>query len=128
VIKILFIFLFVSISLLSCSQSFEERLVMGEEYAKQELKESLSDSTVHNVLSNGKIILTDKNLAIKVVEPVLFSIYGKSNIRRQKPYECYQIKNHWVIMGTLPKGYLGGTFLVIVNAANSEILRISHGK
>jgi len=66
--------------------------------------------------------------AISVAEPILFSIYGKDNITKQRPYEIYFIDNYWVIAGTLPKGYLGGTFLIIIDSKDSEIIRITHGK
>jgi hypothetical protein len=32
------------------------------------------------------------------------------------------------MMGTLPKGSLGGTFSIVVNRKTCEILGISHGK
>ena len=46
----------------------------------------------------------------------------------QKPYETHLIENHWVISGTLQKGMKGGTFLIIIDARNSKVLKISHGK
>ena len=59
---------------------------------------------------------------------MLFSIYGKDNIIKQSPYEIYFIDNYWVIGGTLPKEYLGGTFLIIIDSRNCKIIRITHGK
>ena len=56
------------------------------------------------------------------------SIYGKENIESQKPYEHYLIKNYWIIAGTLKKDIVGGTFLIIIDARNSKILKITHGK
>jgi hypothetical protein len=31
-------------------------------------------------------------------------------------------------MGTLPTGYLGGTFLIIIDSRNCQILKLIHGK
>ena len=63
-----------------------------------------------------------------MAEYILFNIYGKDNIENQKPYETHLIENHWVISGTLQKGMKGGTFLIIIDARNSKVLKISHGK
>jgi len=111
----------------SCERT-RDRLILGEEYAKNQLKTTLADSTVDNVISLKTLIINDKETAINVIEPILFSIYGKNSIKKQQPYEAYLINNYWVISGTLPKGYLGGTFLIIVDATNSKIIRLTHGK
>jgi hypothetical protein len=63
-----------------------------------------------------------------MVEPILFSIYGKDNIITQRPYEIYPIENYWVITGTLPNGMLGGTFLIITDARDGKIIKLTHGK
>ncbi|MDX1936824.1 MAG: NTF2 fold immunity protein [Flavihumibacter sp.] len=101
---------------------------MGEANARNELKVALSDTTIHNVLSVNSLIIKNKETAINVVEPILFALYSKDNIIKQRPYETYLIDNYWVVSGTLPKGYLGGTFLIIVDATNSKIIRLTHGK
>ena len=116
------------LTLSSCSQTNVDRLKLGEAHAKSELKIALSDTTIHNVISANSKIIKDKLTAINVVEPILFAIYSKDNIIKQRPYEAYLIDNYWVVSGTLQKGYLGGTFLIIVDATNSKIIRLTHGK
>ena len=113
-------------SLTACSQN--DRTELGKSYAENELKLALSKETQHNVIDNKKVIIKDSSTAIKIAEPILFSIYGKENIESQKPYESYLIENYWVIAGTLPKDMLGGTFLIIIDARNSKVLKITHGK
>mgnify|MGYP003534195606 FL=1 len=100
----------------------------GEKYAKEVLEETLKNNRVHNVIDNKTPIIKNDSTAIKVAESILFEIYGEKNIIKQKPYEIYKIKNYYVISGTLPKNYVGGTFLIIINSLNSEIIRITHGK
>jgi hypothetical protein len=123
--KYLTIILF-AFSLNACSQN--DRSSLGKNFAESELKLALSKESQHNVIDNNNVIIKDSSTAVKIVEPILFSIYGKENIENQKPYETYLIENYWIITGTLPKGMLGGTFLIIIDARNSKVLKISHGK
>jgi hypothetical protein len=116
------------LALSSCDQTKADRLKLGETYAGKELKAALSDSTIHNVISAKSLIIKDKETSVNVAESILFDTYGKGNITKQRPYETYLVDNFWVIFGTLPKGYSGGTFLIIINATNSKIIRLTHGK
>lgn len=100
----------------------------GKKYAEQELKLALSKSAQHNVINNKDLIIQNSETAIKIAETILFEIYGRENIESQKPYDVYLIKDYWVISGNLPEGYLGGTFMIIINAKNSEVIKITHGK
>lgn len=113
-------------SLIACSQN--DRSLLGKSFAESELKLALSKESQHNVIDNNDVLIKDSSTAVKIVEPILFSIYGKENIESQKPYETYLVENYWIISGKLPKGMLGGTFLIIIDARNSKILKITHGK
>lgn len=116
------------IALIAYIYAINERTILGRSYAKQELKDALAGTAEHNVIDNERIILIDEATAINVAEPILFSIYGKENITKQRPYESYLIDNYWIISGTLPKSSLGGTFLIIIDSRNCRILKITHGK
>ena len=116
------------LTLAACSQQQNNRTILGKSYAEKQLKIALSDKTQHNVIDNNTAIIKDSLTAISVAEPILFSIYGKDNITKQRPYETYFISNYWVVSGTLPKHYAGGTFLIIMDATDSRILRITHAK
>jgi len=117
---------FLLITLSSCAQN--KRLVLGIENANEELRIALSKKSQHNVVDNKTIIIKDSINAIKIAEPILFDIYGKENIEKQRPYEIYLLENYWVISGTLPENYVGGTFLIIIDARNSKVIKITHGK
>ena len=122
------VFSFIILTLPSCAQTNSDRLNLGEANARNELKAALSDTTIHNVVNTNSLIIKDKETVINVIEPILFGIYKKENIIRQRPYETYLIDNYWIVSGTLPKGSLGGTFLIIIDARNSKIIRLTHGK
>lgn len=107
----------------------KEHVTLGRGHAKEQLKLSLTDTTLHNTLKNTEqLLLAKKETAIAVAEPILFSIYGKDAILGEKPYEAYLIDNYWVILGTLPEKMMGGTFLIILDATNAKVVRITHGK
>ena len=120
---VLIITIFAS-TLIACSQS--DRTKAGIENAKQELESALHNSSEPQILVDT-VILSEK-AAIKYAETVLFEIYGQENIEKQKPYEVYKIDGYWIIGGTLPKGMRGGTFLIILNSKNGEIIKLTHGK
>jgi len=123
--SLLMLFMF---TLISCGQMTNNRTLLGKSYAEQELKIALTDSTQHNVIDNKSIIIKDETTAITIAEQILFSIYGKENIIKQRPYEIFSIDTYWVILGTLPKDDAGGTFLIIIDSRNSKIIKITHGK
>ena len=98
-----------------------------EEIAIKELKRAMSDSTIHNVIDLKTFLLKDQKTALSVVEPILFSVYGKKNIIKQKPYKINLVEKYWIISGT-QKHEKGGNFLIIIDATNLKILRLTHGK
>ena len=120
------ILLSIFISQTSCGQSKQNRNKLGLEYAKSELKEALSNKTQKQILVDK--VINDKETAITISETILFKIYGKDNIIKQRPYEINQIDNYWILSGTLPENMLGGTFLIILNSTNGQIIKLIHGK
>jgi hypothetical protein len=124
-LTVLFLFF---LALTVSAQSKTDRDTLGEKYARAALKNALTDSTQHNVISKTRILLDTKEKAIKFAEPILFDIYGKKEIESEKPYDIYFIDNYWIISGTLPENAVGGTFLVIIDSHDCKILRITHGK
>jgi hypothetical protein len=100
-------------------------------YSQLHLKDSsalLSDTLGHNIVHNERVIIDDKETAIKLAEVILFKVYGESNIVRQRPFLIRNADNKWFISGTLPKGYVGGTFYIIIDSKTGRIIRLTHGK
>jgi hypothetical protein len=105
-------------------QNFDDRSVVGEQYAKQAIKQTLKsrEKLSHDTLINNK------ETAIAVAEPLLFKFYGKDNIISERPYELYLIDGYWFITGTLPKGQDGVVFEIIINSRNGQVIKLIHGK
>lgn len=123
--KVLFLFCFTCIVFTACNQD-KERTYLGFEYAESELQNALNDSASEQILVDT--VISDKETAIKVSEAILFRIYGKENVINERPYEINFINGYWVLGGTLPKGMKGGTFLIILNSKNGQVIKLTHGK
>jgi hypothetical protein len=105
-------------------QNYKNRPVVGEDSAKQMIKNFLNDSS-------GKLspdtLIRDKDMVISIAELLLFKSYGKALITGEKPYECYLIDGYWFLRGTLPKNYTGDVFEMIVSAKDGRIIKMTHG-
>lgn len=122
-VKLFFSVLFTCLTLFSCGQ---KRIVLGEQHAKQQVREALKNKTEKPFYEN---LIKDKETAISVVEPILFKVYGKDLIISERPYEVYLINGYWYITGTLPKKTeAGGTFEIIINSMNGQIITLTHYK
>ncbi|WP_188051733.1 YbbC/YhhH family protein [Flavobacterium sp. GP15] len=120
------ILMFFVIMQISCNQVLHNKL--GIENAKKELENALNDTTKLAILDKNELLIKEENTAIKVAEPILFEIYGKSKIEDEKPYEAYLINNYWVINGTINRFSFGGAFSIIIDARNSKVVNVIHYK
>ncbi len=83
----------------------------------------------YSYLSDTLMLIKDESTAVAVAEPILFSIYGKSHVEKEKPYRVYLIDNKWYIAGRGPElNEKGGTFEIIIDAKNCKVLFLAHGK
>ena len=117
-----------TVSFSSCGQGFKNRVVLGEQSAKEQVRLAILADKNSVKPPYYKALLTSKEVAIAVAEPMLFNIYGRDNIVRQRPYEVYLVDGFWYIAGTLPKDSLGGTFEMVIDASNSRVVDVKHGK
>ena len=114
-----------STTLISCVQDTTDRIILGREHAQEQIKKVISNKT--NQVFYDTLIKNEQH-AISFIEPILFDIYGKDQILKEQPYECYLIEGFWYISGTIPKGWNGGCFEIIINAKNAQIIKLTHYK
>jgi len=123
-IKLLHLLIFLILSINTFGQTKNDTI-----NAQNEVRYMLKNPTnKYNLINNKTIIIKDRLTAINVAEPILFGVFGKANIIKQKPYKIFFIDNYWLIKGTLPKGKIGGTFQIIIDSRNSKVIDIIHGK
>lgn len=107
-----FIFLFLLSLLTACTDTSNNSyvLVKNTENSQDPVQNEIQDTNNHNLLNHTSVLLKTPELAIQVVEPVLFSVYGEKNILDQRPYRVYDTGTYYKIEGSLKEGYIGGTF------------------
>ena len=110
------------------SQTKQKHIIVGRQYAENVLKEALLHTSQNGFPKSKSCIIKDSSSAIAIAEPILFKTYSKPDIKSERPYEIYHIDHYWVLMGTLPKEMKGGTFLIILNDKNAQIIVMAHGK
>ncbi|MDM1355894.1 NTF2 fold immunity protein [Myroides marinus] len=85
-------------------------------------------NTVKSILAKDGIISNDST-AVKVVEQILFNMYGEDNIVKQRPYSV--VLKHdsiWSIQGKLLNGWDGGVFYIELNKNTGKVEKIFHDK
>ena len=105
-------------------QNYKNRTVIGEDSAKQTIKNILNDG---GYKSSPDTLIRDKETAISIAEIMLFKSYGKATISTERPYECYLVDGYWFLRGTLPKNFTGDVFEMIMSAKDGRIIKMTHG-
>jgi hypothetical protein len=100
------------------------QLSKHEIYAQKEIADALQKP---GICFFNDTLLSDKEMAIEYAEIILFKVYRKEQIISERPYNIYKAHGFWYIDGTL-KETKGGTFEIIFNSKNGQIIRICHGK
>jgi len=112
----------------ACAQSKKDHVRLGRQSAAEALQKALKKPLKSIVAESNSKPLPNGDAAVHATEPILFQTYGKNQILEQRPYEVYLIDHYWVITGTLPRNMVGGTFLIIMDSKNSQIVELTHGK
>jgi hypothetical protein len=94
--------------------------------SREIIKAALADRSNKQICVNN--VIPDKQTAIAIVEPILFKIYGKDQILGEKPYNANLVDGYWIINGSLPKGWIGGVFLIILSSTDARVIKLIHGK
>lgn len=127
-------FLTLILTLFSCSEKrsnskdeLSQTQIYTENKDSEYAKEELENAKINNEFSPTKAILNSKT-AVEIAENILFPIYGKDNIIKQRPYDVNFIDGYYIINGTFPKPTIGGTFLIIINSKDGKVIKLTHGK
>ena len=70
----------------------------------------------------------NEETAIRIAEAVWLPIFGDV-IYSSKPFKAKLVDDSiWVVEGTLPDGYVGGTPYAEIQKIDGKILKVSHGQ
>ncbi len=65
-------------------------------------------------------------IAIEIAAIVAEPIYGKSVLAHEQPLQARLEGDVWIVTGTLPAGYKGGTLECRISKRTGQILRMIH--
>jgi hypothetical protein len=111
----------------ACGQAATSRNLLKEAQIRVRVREVVTKAAAPRPPFIGPLLPT-KAVAVAVAEPILFARYGKENIIRQRPYEVLLVEGVWYLCGTLPPGWDGGVFEIMLNANDARVLLSTHGK
>jgi hypothetical protein len=98
-------------------KEFCGRKMIAKFYSKM-----LNDTTWGDTIKGSPVI--DEEQVIVIAQEGIFKKYGEKHYKKEMPYEIYLINGFWLLMGTLPEGYMGGTIHVLIKAKNGAVLDI----
>jgi len=76
----------------------------------------------------SKGYVPDAATAIKIAEAVWIPIYGKETLKDERPFTADLVNGIWIVKGTLPKGWKGGTAYAEISKETGCILKVTHFK
>jgi len=62
------------------------------------------------------------SIAIKLWSP----IYGADHIAKEKPYHATLKHGMWTVMGSIPRGAVGGAAVLKIRQSDGKVLLLSH--
>ena len=74
---------------------------------------------------NGGVV-SDKETAIRITEAILSPIYGKKAIRGQRPYQVTLKDGKCTVDGTVPPGFVGGRFHIVILQRDARVVEIGY--
>ena len=94
--------------------------------ATPEVPTVVSASQANYKPKNGYV--PNEETAIAIAVAVWTPIYGKATIAGEKPYKATLKNGVWIVTGSLPEGYVGGTAEASISRDTGCILRVIHSK
>ena len=78
------------------------------------------------VPENG--FVPNEQTAVSIAEAVLMPIYGAEAIKKERPFKASLQNGVWTVVGTLPRGLLGGVATIEISKIDGHVLRVTHEK
>lgn len=124
----------VMIAVVTCAVNYYSKpwkTGVSYEFAEKRLAEVLADTT-HRPWNNSRqhiVLIKTEEDVVAVAEPILFGIYGKQKILKERPYGVYKFGDYWYVSGSLQRWYdFGGGFEIILDSRDARVLSITHYK
>ena len=89
-----------------------------------------SDKTIGGKGYNAyeKDIVADSLSAVLIAKAAWYSLYGKEETEKEKPFRVTEYKKYWTVEGSLPDGCLGGTAGIVIRKSDGKVMMVWHEK
>jgi len=90
-------------------------------------KEVAALASAGSYLPKAGMVASARTAAL-MAEAVAEGIWGVQTIRNERPCEVTDTAAHWIVRGSLPEGFEGGVFEVVIQKRDGTIVSVSHGE
>lgn len=131
------LFFILALFVMSCTSNTSKMREETQQSQQPEYVMNDSLSTDYYIDMKGYIpvegLVPTADVAVKIAECVLFEIYGKEKIEKEKPFSVNLRDGVWIIEGNIPDIKNGditfcGQVYMEIKKSNGEILKFLHTK
>lgn len=131
------LFFILALFVMSCTSNTSNMREETQQSQQPEYVMNNSLSTDYYIDMKGYIpvegLVPTADVAVKIAECVLFEIYGKEKIEKEKPFSVNLRDGVWIIEGNIPDIKNGditfcGQVYMEIKKSNGEILKLLHTK
>jgi len=74
----------------------------------------------------GALVVPNADVAKAIHRAVAGAVYGKADVDSERPFRAVRSGDYWVVFGSLPRGWVGGTAITVIRASDGRVMRIIH--
>src|SRR4029077_16620316 len=74
----------------------------------------------------GALVVPNAEVAKSIHRVVAGAVYGKADVDSERPFRAVRSGDYWVVFGSLPRGWAGGTAITVIRASDGRVMRIIH--
>jgi hypothetical protein len=98
---------------------------IDREWAAQTVRKALRQRTP--ILDGkGALVVSSAAVAEAIHVAVAGAVFGKATLREQRPFHALRSGDYWVVYGSLPPGFAGGTAVTVIRARDGAVIWVFH--
>jgi hypothetical protein len=74
----------------------------------------------------GASVVSGAAVAEAIHVAVAGAVFGKAALREQRPFHAIRSGDYWVVHGSLPPGFAGGTAVTVIRARDGAVIWLFH--
>jgi len=98
---------------------------IDREWAAEKVREALRQR--EPILDGkGALVVSSAAVAEAIHVAVASAAFGKATLREQRPFHAIRSGDYWVVHGSLPPGFAGGTAVTVIRARDGAVVWLFH--